>query len=248
MKIKLIGTGSISANSMSACALVDGTILVDCPNGVTKRLQQGGVKIEEVGLVLITHFHGDHDFDMPFLLWKRRLANKLNTNPKFKPTPLIIIAPKGAAARYAEMAKLTGISNQYEETPEPSFVEVESKHYKGIEFDKYKITPYKMKHGELECYGYTITRGGKTVGFSGDTALCEGVESLIKSSAVAIVDVATPTPEGEEAKHMYLPELEDLKSRFADCKIMPTHMTDDTRKQLKKKGHKPPNDNMEFKI
>ena len=43
MKIKLYGTGALTAKSYSACALIDDTILFDCPNGL-----YGGQKVYAV--------------------------------------------------------------------------------------------------------------------------------------------------------------------------------------------------------
>ena len=67
MKIQFIGTGSIGAFQSSACTLLDDEILVDMPNGAVKKLKQFGIDINKIKSVLITHLHGDHFLDIPFL-------------------------------------------------------------------------------------------------------------------------------------------------------------------------------------
>lgn len=40
MEVKMIGTGAIGAKSSSASTLIDKRILIDCGNGITKRIKQ----------------------------------------------------------------------------------------------------------------------------------------------------------------------------------------------------------------
>ena len=45
MKIKMIGTGSISVKERSSCCLIDDRILVDCGNGIVKTLLEQNVEL-----------------------------------------------------------------------------------------------------------------------------------------------------------------------------------------------------------
>ena len=40
MEVKVIGTGAIGAKNSSACTLIDKRILIDCGNGITKKIKQ----------------------------------------------------------------------------------------------------------------------------------------------------------------------------------------------------------------
>ena len=73
MRLKLIGTGSIGALQSSACTLINENILVDMPNGIVKRMKQLGVDVSKIKRILITHLHGDHFLDIPFLCSKNFL-------------------------------------------------------------------------------------------------------------------------------------------------------------------------------
>jgi len=239
MKIKLYGTGVIeSKQAFSSCALIDDKILFDCPNGLVKRLIQDGVNPKSIDVVIISHFHADHDFDIPFLLYMN----------KDRQDPLKIIAPKGAIERYKSMCDMANFPNIFK-IGSPDILEVDN--YKnGIdEIENYIIKPYKVKHfPTIECYGYTITSGDKTAAFTGDAVYCPGVEKLVSNANIAFLDITGPAILGLDPIHMDIPEFEQLKEKYPDCKMIPVHMKDETRKKLGKLGHKPPSDGKEFKI
>ena len=86
MKIEFIGTGSVLSNSFSACALLNRELMIDIPNGVIKRMRQRGIDIGNIDTCLITHLHGDHYFDIPFLLMEQGIR-------KIRGKPLTIIGP-----------------------------------------------------------------------------------------------------------------------------------------------------------
>lgn len=67
MKAKLIGTGAIQSKRNSVCTLIDNKILVDVPNGITKSLMNMEEDVHGLEVCIMTHFHGDHCFDLPFL-------------------------------------------------------------------------------------------------------------------------------------------------------------------------------------
>ena len=67
MKLKILGSGNIFSKYNSASCLVDDNILIDVPNGTCKILKNIGIEPCNISKILITHFHGDHYLDMPFL-------------------------------------------------------------------------------------------------------------------------------------------------------------------------------------
>ncbi len=71
MKLKMIGTGALSVKDRSSCSLIDDRILIDCGNGILKTLLEQNVDISKIDILLITHLHGDHFLDIPFLIMQR---------------------------------------------------------------------------------------------------------------------------------------------------------------------------------
>ena len=78
MKIKMIGTGAISVKDRSSCCLIDERIMVDCGNGIVKTLLEQNVDINNIDTLLITHLHGDHFLDLPFLIMQRNFFSANN--------------------------------------------------------------------------------------------------------------------------------------------------------------------------
>ena len=78
MKLKFLGTGSISNKSSSASYLIDDKILIDMPGGNYKNMLRMDIDFNKINDILFTHFHGDHFLDIPFfLLEKLKLNDKL---------------------------------------------------------------------------------------------------------------------------------------------------------------------------
>ena len=55
MKIRFVGTGSISSLSNSASLLINDSILIDCGNGIHKALLRQNVDIKKIKYVFITN-------------------------------------------------------------------------------------------------------------------------------------------------------------------------------------------------
>ena len=78
MKLKFLGTGSISNKDNSASYLIDDKILIDMPGGNYKNMLRMDINFQNINDILFTHFHGDHFLDIPFFL-----LEKLKSNDKY---------------------------------------------------------------------------------------------------------------------------------------------------------------------
>lgn len=76
MKIEILGSGNIYSKWNSASYLVDDKILIDVPNGTHKTLKNRNIEPININKILITHFHGDHYFDLPFILLEKLKKSK----------------------------------------------------------------------------------------------------------------------------------------------------------------------------
>ena len=224
MKITILGTGCIWTKRACASYLINDDIIVDPGSGTLKQLLKTTnkllhhEKIEKIKLILISHYHLDHYFDVAHLMWK--IASEKNPN-----TNAVIICPPGGEERIKLLCQL-GMSDVT---------------YKGLNFDKYikfvdaskmgkfvynnfEITSLKMDHGSTECYGYMIKEaGGKTVSFTGDTNYCENMQKMIDNSDLAFVDMA-----GTDLSNKHFNIIDGIKlmhSYRGKCNIVPCHLT-----------------------
>lgn len=220
MKIKIVGTGSISSVNNSPSYIIDNDIIIDMPNGNYKNIKKLKINPNNISNVLITHFHGDHFFDMPFYLFET-INNKENIN---------IYVNKQGIKRIHKLVKLA--------FPYSYYRIVLNNNIKYISDDEFKIKNKKIKklpvrHSGLKyAYGYIVSCDNKCVGFTGDATLCKNVEKMASVCNYLFCDC---TYTKGDIKHMGIDNIIYLTKKYPKCKIVLTHMTDATRKALKKK-------------
>ena len=57
MKVRFVGTGSISSLSNSASLLINDSILIDCGNGIHKALLRQNVDIKKIKIIFLILLH-----------------------------------------------------------------------------------------------------------------------------------------------------------------------------------------------
>lgn len=221
MQVKIIGSGSIAGQSRSASALVDGKILVDCGNGIVKTIPEQ--YLPKIEVLLITHLHGDHFLDILFLILCRHFAQM--------ETPLTIYCPQGTEKVIQSLFALTYPGLDAEKiiasakTKFTEFTELQNQEV----VRGYFVSSYRVKHGAMEAYAFTIRHDGKTVSFSGDSAYCDSINKILAQSDVAVLDANFVV--GNE-KHMGADTIQQLAQSYPAVTIIPTHMRDDARQIL----------------
>ncbi len=226
MKVQLVGTGAIYTKYNSACTLVNQELMVDMPNGTLKQLLKNNHDPEKIKMILITHMHGDHTADIPFLL--KHVYNYINIHNE-----IVIIGPKGIADKVVELFAAYRFEDREEiqELMNIKFIEL-NKEETEIELEGYKIKAIQVSHGEEKpAYGYNINNA---LSCTGDSRICKGVEKLIKSSKVTIAD--TSLIQGNH-DHMGIDNIKYLAEKY-NKQIVATHLRDTTREVLKKEDNK----------
>ena len=221
MKIKLTGTGSITAMQNCASCLINEEILLDCGNGIIKSLMRNNIDIYKINTVLITHLHADHFFDLPFIILLRSFRQERKQ--------LVIYGPKGLEKAIATLFEI-GYADIEDWKIHLDNGNTLIKEYAelNITAGKYKIKSYEVNHGDFKpAYGFTVSDGQSILGYSGDSSICSTVEEIVKKSDLAIMDCSFP--EGTPA-HMGVNDLEKLLDRYDDKEIVATHMSAESRK------------------
>lgn len=220
MKIDFVGTGSIFASFNSASYLINDKILVDIPNGCCKAIKKMNKDVVDIEYIFITHFHGDHFLDIPFLL------SEIYARGSKKIT---LIGGADLKEKVYQATKLVFPSSyeKYLTRNEITYLCCEQ----DIKIDEIDIKRIRVNHGRMkEPYGYVFQYGDKIITFTGDTSLCESVEDMCKVSNYVVIDVTLE--EGNEA-HIGIDNLECLANKYNDTIFITTHMRDDLREPIK---------------
>lgn len=217
MKINIIGNGSIGAKNFSACTLVDDHVLIDAPNGAVKHLKRLGYDVLKIDLVLITHCHGDHFFDIPFFMFERYYREIAE--------PLTIICPSGTEQKVRTLFDV-GFPGDFEKITEICKINfVEFNKNCELKFDEFDVETVKVEHGSFKnAYGYLLKKGQKAVAFSGDTTYCPAVDYLIVNSDLAILDACQAKT--SMYSHMGTDNIKLICKKYPNKTIVATHMKD----------------------
>lgn len=221
MKINIIGSGSIGSKYMSASAIIDEHILIDLPNGIIKYLKQLNYDILKIDTIIITHLHGDHFFDLPFLMLGKYFNHDKN--------PIKVICPYGTTKKIQKLFCL-GFPHDFRKVMNNINIEfIEHKSKNNIVLDNnIKIQSINVKHKLMKpCFGYIININNKTAGFSGDSIYCKAIDKIVESSDIAVLDMSLKN-EGNKA-HMGFLDIEKICKKYPNKNIIATHMPDSTR-------------------
>lgn len=222
MNLKLIGTGSMYTHYNSACTLINDNLLVDMPNGTVKQLLKLDFDVTKIKTILVTHMHGDHIADIPFFIKYVFNYRKISNN-------LTIIGPKGIKKQIEQLFNAYRFEDEEEQQQlfQLEFIELFET---SITIDDYKIESVEVVHGEeYPALGYVINQ---TLGFTGDSGICVGVEHIFKESSIVVADTSFEI--GNNC-HMGIDNLEVLNDKYHKI-VIPTHINDKTRDLLKSKN------------
>lgn len=218
MEVKLVGTGGIFSPLNSACAIINKHILIDIPNGSLKAMRKEGIKVTNIDTIFITHLHGDHFFDIPFLLLEKYKDEK---------DELKIIGPEESVAKIKALTELA-----FPTTARKIFRNVKIEYIKATEevkIDKITFSSLSMKHDNQEAYGYILKEKGLKIGFTGDTAMCDSVNKMANECNKIVADT---TFEMGTNSHMGVNDILMLLKKYPNTTIIPTHMGKKEKKLL----------------
>lgn len=180
MKVKVVGNGISWVSRPNSSFIVNDEMLVDTPQGSTKFMIED-VDFSKIKYILITHFHSDHFMGL-HLIFDFVKDKKI-------PYKVKVVAPKTCLKRLLQMFRLTEIKRTKSEILE-YFEFYELKPGQAVEFGKYRIETFKTKHDVKYRLGYVIEDDVK-VGFTGDTAYCQGLIDLIDASQTIFIDTSS---------------------------------------------------------
>lgn len=223
MQVQFIGCGDAfgSGGRFNTCFHVTGeraNFLIDCGASSLVALKRFGIARDDIDVVLITHFHGDHFGGLPFLLLDAQFTRRER--------PLVIAGPEGIAMRLTQaMEALFENSSKTRQKFDLSVVTLQAEQTK--DFGSFKLTPFPVVHGESggPFLAYRIEVEGRTITYSADT---EWTETLIPAARDVDLFICEAYAYDRIVKnHLSLKTLEEYLPLMAPKKLVLTHMSDD---------------------
>jgi ribonuclease BN (tRNA processing enzyme) len=240
MQLRFVGCGDAfgSGGRQNTCFHLTGervNFLVDCGATSLPALKRLDIARDEIDLILITHFHGDHFGGLPFLLLDAQFTRRSR--------PLVIAGPQGIETRLAQlMEALFEHSSKTKQKFELSVVTLEPGETRS--FGAVDVTPYPVVHGESggPFLAYRVEAEGRIIAYSADT---EWTETLIPAARGADLFVAEAYTYDRVVKnHLSLKTLEAHLPQLRPKRLVLTHMSDDMLARLDTLDHMTASDGM----
>jgi len=216
MKLTVVGCAGSYPNGTSAASsyLVehDGfAMLMDLGSGALGPLHDY-CDPADVNAVLISHLHADHFLDMCPLFVARRYR------PQGIPPQLPVFGPAGTLAR---------LQAAYGSDHEPMLTEVFDVHeFPAIAFEvgPFTVTATRVEH-PVECYALRVSAAGRSLVYSGDTALCPALVDAAAQADVALFEASfRDGDDNPPSLHMTASEAATAAAQAGAGKLVLTHM------------------------
>ena len=223
MQLRFVGCGDAfgSGGRANTCFHVTGNsvnFLIDCGASSLPALKRFEIARDEIDLILITHFHGDHFAGLPFFLLDAQFSRRSR--------PLVIAGPQGIETRLQQvMEALFEHSSKTRQRFDLSVVALNPEESQN--FGAVKVTPYPVVHGESggPFLAYRIEAEGRVITYSADT---EWTETLVPAAREADLFIVEAYYYDRIVKnHLSLNVLEAHLPEIRAKRLILTHMSDD---------------------
>ena len=186
MNIQFIGSGDAfgSGGRFNTCFYIhadQSDFLIDCGASSMVALKSSQIPLNDIQLILITHFHADHFGGIPFFILDAQLISN-------RTQPLTIAGPKGIE-EWVEKAMETGFPGSSGTKQKFGLTIVELANRQPATFNGIRTIPFGVKHGmpEGSCLAYRIEADNRVIGYTGDT---EWFDDLIEVGREADLFIA----------------------------------------------------------
>jgi ribonuclease BN (tRNA processing enzyme) len=240
MRLQFVGCGDAfgSGGQLNTCFHVTGdgvNFLIDCGASSLPALKRLVITRDDIDLILITHFHGDHFAGLPFLLLDAQFSRRSR--------PLVIAGPDGIEQKLPQvMEALFERSSKTKQKFDLAVVTLKPEETR--EFGAVSVTPFPVVHGESggPHLAYRIEAQGRAIAYSADT---EWTETLIPLAHEADLFIAEAYYYDKLVKnHLSLTTLEAHLAEIKPKRLVLTHMSDDMLGRLDTLGHSAAHDGM----
>ena len=181
-------------------------MMLDVGDGVLRDLLSSGNTdfVDNIDPIAISHGHFDHLGGLHSLLGFMRMMGRTN--------PLNILIPTDCVEAISIIKVFRDLYSKtlpfkiwYHELSEGSGFDTDFFKTKSIEVEHFSLE-YDEGAGILEpALGFRVEIGGTTIGYTGDTRVCSGAESVVRDADLAIIESTrkeTPAPDSGHRVHL----------------------------------------------
>jgi ribonuclease BN (tRNA processing enzyme) len=245
VQVRFVGSGDAfgSGGRFQACILLrasgqDGDVLLDCGASSLVALKQQRHDPNQIGLVLVSHLHGDHFGGLPFLILDGQFAHRTR--------PLHVAGPAGVGERVqAAMEVLfpgsTGVRRRFP----VQFHELTDR--QPLRFDLgpagLVAVPFAVVHASgAPALALRVTWQGHTIAYTGDT---EWTETLIEVAQGADLLIAEGYTDQRRIRfHLDVASLQRHAGRLGARRVILTHLSADVLARADELGWETASDGM----
>jgi ribonuclease BN (tRNA processing enzyme) len=244
MHLRFVGCGDAfgSGGRSNTCFHATGctvNFLIDCGASSLPALKRYGIVRDDIDLILITHFHGDHFAGLPFFLLDAQFSRRSR--------PLVIAGPAGIELRLTQvMEALFENSSRTKQEFELSVIALKPEETRS--FGAVRVTSFPVVHGDSggPFLAYRIEAEGRVIAYSADTEWAETLVALGRGADLFIAEAYTY--DKVVKNHLSLATLEAHLVKIAPKRLILTHMSDDMLGRLNALQHTAAHDGMLVEI
>jgi len=225
--VTFLGSGDAfgSGGRFQTCILVESEtsrFLIDCGASSLVAMKSRGIAPASIGVILISHLHGDHFGGLPFFILDAQFSKRA--------APLVIAGPPGTEVRTRQaMEVLFPKSPETKQKFPLEFIELPAD--RCTEIAAFTVTPVEVVHFcGAPPYALRVELASRTIVYSGDT---EWTDALVAAAQGA--DLFICEAYHFEKKVRFHLDYKSLEARLSmlTCKhVVLTHMNDDMLARL----------------
>jgi ribonuclease BN (tRNA processing enzyme) len=222
MKLTIVGSGDAfgSGGRAHTCFRIDAdgrTILLDFGASAITAWKRFGFSTDVIDGIVISHLHGDHFGGLPFLLLECQYV-------AMRTRPLVLAGPPGFRGRLQRTLEALFPGAMAIDWRFPWQV-VEIACREAVDVAGFRVETREVQHPSgAPATAVRISRGGRVLAYSGDTAW---TEALVETAAGADVMVVECFSGAEPiANHVDWPTLKANLPALSSKRLVVTHMSD----------------------
>ena len=190
-QITILGSGTcVPSLERSPCSFLMKTggqnLLFDCGPGIMRRLLEIDVTIFDISYLFLSHFHPDHSGELASFLFALKYPA-----PSAQKQPLTIVAGQGFRSFFERLKSVYG---NWIVLPPGMFtvVELDTQQADHHAFSSFTVSSMPVAH-RPESLAYRIVDAvGKTLVYSGDSDVCDGLTAIAAKADLMICESAFP--------------------------------------------------------